>query len=31
MGVAFWGLAIFSVVFLLGYFSWAFYMNSKEE
>lgn len=31
MGSAFWGLAIFSVVFLASYFGWALYMNSKEE
>lgn len=31
MGVPFWGLAIYAVVFLAGYFAWALYMNSKEE
>jgi hypothetical protein len=31
MGISFWGLAIFTVLFISGYFGWAFYMNSKED
>lgn len=31
MGVAFWGLVIYAVVFIASYFSWAIYKNSREE
>jgi hypothetical protein len=31
MGVAFWSLAIYACVFIIGYFAWALYKNSKEE
>lgn len=31
MGVPFWGIVIYAAVFLIGYFAWALYMNSKEE
>ncbi len=31
MGVPFWGLVIYAVVFISGYFIWAIIKNSKEE
>lgn len=31
MGVAFWSLVIYAVLFIVGYFGWALYKNSKEE
>jgi hypothetical protein len=31
MGAPFWGLVIYAVVFISGYFIWALKMNSKEE
>ncbi|SLL33499.1 Uncharacterised protein [Mycobacteroides abscessus subsp. abscessus] len=31
MGGPFWGLVIYAVVFISGYFIWALTMNAKEE
>lgn len=31
MGVPFWGLVIYAIIFISGYFTWAIIKNSKED